>query len=327
MITPTQGLAQFTTNMYVESNKIAPNEYWIETKQLITIIEVGVEFDGLTSYFLDGTQSLMGDLFIIVDGIPDRVTAIEDGNIYLALTNGYHSISLLYMGKDNNGFVYSSSTIQLDLSAQYKEPEFTKYDFKYILNDNIVVGEMIDQVLNKNSVRNIDLPGGIDANISMVDREIGGIFDFNSYGSDTLQVAEQFPATKGQVFFTDDLGIYRDPNELYFRDEIKIGVLVIHEAGVTISEDYDGIMLKNATGAFDYYIEYQSFTYKEPTVNITNPSSKTTEVVNSPDKNENSPIIASISKRQVAGNSNEEKSPIYLLPTILTLMIIRRKRR
>lgn len=226
-----------STSLKIVSIEISENEYWIKTSSLITIVDVELGFTGLTSFDVDGfKQDLMGDLFILVDGEPNRVTGIENGIIQLPLTKGYHSISLLYMGKDNFGFIYSTDTIHLDLSSSYSRPDLVVYDFTYLINDTVRVGELIDHTISSTDfsypVRDLDLDAGIAASISLEGSNLNAIFELNSFGSDSLQTDSQFPATRGELFFIDDLGIHKDPTRLYFEDDINIGVLVVHEAGV-----------------------------------------------------------------------------------------------
>lgn len=331
ILVPVEAQPILSTSLNIVSSEITENEYWIQTNSLITIVDMEVVFTGLTSFDVEGfEQDLMGDLFIIIDGIPERVTGIENGLMQLPLTKGYHPISLLYMGKDNSGFEYSLDTIYVDLSSSYSKPDLIAYDFDYSINDDVVVGEQIEQKIISTDysylVRDLTLNGGITANISVNENKIDGIFKINSFGSDSSQLEEQFPATRGQVFFTDDLGIHRDPSQLYFEDDVKIGVLVVHEAGVMLGDDYDGIMLNDATGSFDFHIEYQSFGYEEEIPDTTPTGSEETieEQSDIITTNDYTPMV---SIRETTFTSNEEKSPTPLIPFISTLVILRRRKR
>ncbi|MCE7737352.1 MAG: hypothetical protein GPJ54_20855 [Candidatus Heimdallarchaeota archaeon] len=319
-----------STTLGIVAVEISDNEYWIQTSSLITIADVELGFTGLTSFEVDGIeQQLMGDLFILVDGRPDRITGMENGTMQLPLTKGYHSISLLYMGKDNYGTIYSMDTIHVDLSSSYSKPDPTAYDFYFTVNDAVVVGEKVDHTISYTDfsyrVRDLTLDGGITANISVDENKIVGAFNINTYGSDILQSETQFPATRGQIFFVDDIGIHKNPEQLYFENEINIGVLVIHEAGVMLGDDYDGIMVDDATGSFDYYIEYQSFDYSEPMVETTpfdTDPNTSEDPTGDPTK---STLTPQISTRESIYTSNEDVTPLYLPPFIL-LILWRRKR-
>ncbi|MCY3411777.1 MAG: hypothetical protein INQ03_09110 [Candidatus Heimdallarchaeota archaeon] len=250
------------TSIFVPSVVIEPETMQIVSDKAITVVELPYTFSAVSQY---NGYTLVGDVFLLIN---DQINKIHGlGDLKLSLTQGVHHVSILALTMIDEGILYSSDTVIVEVGSTFRELEYSTYTNNIVIYDNFDTSVYEIQLLDNYEQGIIQHePFSFTSNMvqdTTINESINSMINVNSFGSQSPQIDEEFDTVPGMVLLRDSAGIFFHNNEtdqVSLLENRALQVLVIHKAGYLLSEwgygaDWQQMNDTTVDGSFDFEVE------------------------------------------------------------------------